>query len=90
MQPHVQHLYLLTTLGCSLCHKAKQPLWPLLSSRPLKLVEVELTDYPELMAHYAAKIPVLTLSPPELLTADSPVLQWPFCQAEVQGWLEQS
>lgn len=77
------NLYLLTTLGCSLCNKAKQQLWPVLSGQHLTLVEVELTDYPDLLALFATQIPVITLSPPEQMTAISKQLSWPFTQAQV-------
>jgi len=85
---HRPQLYLLTTVGCSLCEKAKQQLWAPLSEHQLTLQAVEIIDYPDLLAHFAAQIPVISLRDPVTLSqspADS--LAWPFTECEVRRWL---
>ncbi len=55
-------LILLTTLGCTLCEKAKAELWPVLSEIKLALVEFDIIDSNAVMSLFATRIPAITLS----------------------------
>ncbi|BFM06973.1 glutaredoxin family protein [Halioxenophilus aromaticivorans] len=84
MSSNEKSLYLLTTLGCSLCQKAKLEIYPALSATGLQLVEVEITDHAHLIALFADKIPVVTLAPASTITSRTQVLEWPFDSLQVQ------
>lgn len=57
--PTENHLVLLTTLGCSLCEKAKVELWPVLSRNRLQLIEWDIIHHPYLLNAFSVHIPVL-------------------------------
>lgn len=77
-----RELILYTTLGCSLCEKAKLEIWPLLERRGLKLREVDIADDPRLMELFSTRIPVVGVGDP----AD--VCGWPFNTAQLDQWLQ--
>ncbi|WP_323844056.1 glutaredoxin family protein [Microbulbifer magnicolonia] len=76
-------LYLYTTLGCSLCEKAKLEIWPQLEQFRLQLQEVDIAEDPELLEHFATQIPVVGLGDPR------DVCIWPFDRAQLNDWLRQ-
>lgn len=76
-------LLLYTTLGCSLCEKAKLEIWPQLEQFQLRLREVDIADDPQLLERFATQIPVVGLGDP------NDVCAWPFDQAQLHNWLRQ-
>lgn len=74
-------LTLYTTLGCTLCEKAKAEIWPLLSPHDLRLREVDIADDPALMERFATQIPLVGLGDPEDVCA------WPFDSHRLEEWL---
>ncbi|UZJ45599.1 glutaredoxin family protein [Marinimicrobium sp. C6131] len=75
-------LILYTTLGCHLCERAKDELWPALTQSGWRLEEVDIADSDTLMARYGTRIPVVARS-------DSGAeLGWPFTSKEVVGLLD--
>lgn len=76
-------LVLYTTLGCSLCEKAKLEIWPLLQQFQLRLREVDIADDDQLLERFATRIPLVGLGDPDDVCA------WPFDGAELGKWLRQ-
>lgn len=68
------------TLGCHLCEKAKDLLWPFLSHE-LLLSEIDIAVSDELIERYGTKIPVLRL-------AEGEELCWPFDKISLARFLE--
>ena len=75
-------LILYTTLGCSLCEKAKVEIWPQLSHFDLRLREVDIADDPQLLERFAVRIPLVGLGNPD------DVCGWPFDSSQLAEWLE--
>lgn len=70
-------LILYTTLGCHLCERAKDELWPVLTHFGWRLEEVDIADSDGLMSRYGTRIPVVA-------RADNHAeLGWPFVAADV-------
>lgn len=76
-----QSLVFYTTLGCTLCEKAKVELWPLLTKYQLQFAPVDIADDERLSELFGWSIPVVGLGD----TGD--VLCWPFTGAELDVWL---
>ncbi|MCX2800417.1 glutaredoxin family protein [Microbulbifer thermotolerans] len=76
-----RELILYTTLGCSLCEKAKVEIWPLLEQFQLRLREVDIADDPLLMERLSTRIPAVGLGDP------NQVCCWPFDSAQLREWL---
>ncbi|WP_250462501.1 glutaredoxin family protein [Microbulbifer litoralis] len=74
-------LILYTTLGCSLCEKAKPEIWPVLESRGLRLREVDIAGDADLEARFGMRIPVVGLGDPDDVCA------WPFDRDQLADWL---
>ncbi|WP_043316510.1 glutaredoxin family protein [Microbulbifer sp. HZ11] len=74
-------LLLYTTLGCSLCEKAKVEIWPLLEKYQLRLRPVDIADDETLSRLFGWSIPVVGLG------ATDDVLCWPFTAEELDVWL---
>ncbi len=70
-------LILYTTLGCHLCERAKDELWPVLGHFGWRLEEVDIADSDELMSRYGTRIPVVARSD------NDAELGWPFVAADV-------
>jgi glutaredoxin len=68
-------LVLYHTSGCHLCEKARDLLWPLLSSHDIKLTEIDIADSDVLIESYGIRIPVVAV--------DGVELNWPFDQARL-------
>lgn len=68
-------LVLYHTTGCHLCEKARDLLWPLLSSHGIKLTEIDIADSDQLIESYGIRIPVVS--------ADGVELNWPFDQGQI-------
>ncbi|WP_237055993.1 glutaredoxin family protein [Microbulbifer sediminum] len=75
-------LLLYTTLGCSLCEKAKAEIWPVLDDFALRLREVDISDDLDLERRFGARIPVVGLGDPD------DVLGWPFDSSKLRNWLQ--
>ncbi|MFV8782451.1 glutaredoxin family protein [Microbulbifer sp. SA54] len=75
-------LIIYTTLGCTLCEKAKVELWPVLEKLDLTLKSVDIADDEQLSELFGWSIPVVGLGD----TGD--VLCWPFTSAELEDWLQ--
>lgn len=71
-----------TTLGCSLCEKAKPEIWPLLEKFGLQLQPVDIADDEELTRLFGWSIPVVGLGEVD------DVLCWPFTASELDAWLQ--
>jgi len=76
-------LILYTTLGCTLCEKAKLEIWPLLKQYGLQLREVDIVDNDDLFERFRLTIPVVGLGNP------GDVRAWPFSRAQLDKWLAQ-
>nr|WP_277608404.1 glutaredoxin family protein [Microbulbifer elongatus] len=76
-------MILYTTLGCSLCEKAKVEIWPLLDKYPLRLESVDIAEDETLTRLFGWSIPVVGLG------ATDDVLCWPFTSEELDAWLAQ-
>ncbi|WP_226647253.1 glutaredoxin family protein [Microbulbifer variabilis] len=76
-----RELLLYTTLGCSLCEKAKLEIWPLLEQFGLRLREVDIAEDDGLFERFSLLIPVVGLGDPEDTCA------WPFEQSQLKAWL---
>jgi glutaredoxin len=68
-------LVLYHTSGCHLCEKARDLLWPLLSSHNITLTEIDIADSDLLIESYGIRIPVVS--------ADGAELNWPFDQGQI-------
>lgn len=77
-----RELILYTTLGCSLCEKAKAEIWPVLGEFDLRLREVDIAGDPGLEREFATRIPVIGLGDP------GDVCSWPFDSGELREWLQ--
>ncbi|WP_233998936.1 glutaredoxin family protein [Microbulbifer pacificus] len=75
-------LFFYTTLGCSLCEKAKPEIWPLLDQFKLRLQPVDIADDEELTRRFGWSIPVVGLGDLD------DVLCWPFTSGELVSWLQ--
>ncbi|WP_428821424.1 glutaredoxin family protein [Microbulbifer sp. MCCC 1A16149] len=75
-------LILYTTLGCSLCEKAKEEIWPVLEANQLRLESVDIADDEQLTRLFGWSIPVVGLGDVE------DVLCWPFTASELSQWLQ--
>ncbi len=67
--------------NCSLCEKAKQVAWPVLSVTGHRLREVDITSDVELLRRYRLSIPVLR-------QANGRELNWPFDENDLAIWLQ--
>ena len=74
-------LILYHTSGCHLCEKARDLLWPLLSSG-LQLTEIDIGDSDSLIERYGIRIPVVVYQGQEL--------GWPFDLVSLQRLLTAS
>ncbi|GMG88156.1 glutaredoxin family protein [Biformimicrobium ophioploci] len=74
-------LVLYTTLGCSLCEKAKLEIWPAIENHGLALQEVDIAEDPELFTAFGTRIPVVGLGDKR------DVLGWPFTAQELGDWI---
>lgn len=77
-----RELVFYTTLGCSLCEKAKVEIWPLLERFQLRLKPVDIADDEQLTRLFGWSIPVVGLGNVE------DVLCWPFVAEELEQWLK--
>ncbi|MBB5210580.1 glutaredoxin family protein [Microbulbifer hydrolyticus] len=75
-------LILYTTLGCSLCEKAKVEIWPQLEKFQLRLQSVDIAEDEQLSRLFGWSIPVVGLGD----TDD--VICWPFTASELEQWLQ--
>ena len=76
-----QILTLYTGPNCHLCEQAKAVLYPLLTERGLRLVEVNIQADAELQEKYGIRIPVVAL-------ANGEEKGWPFTAAQIGRLLE--
>jgi glutaredoxin len=74
-------LVLYHTSGCHLCEKARDMLWPLLSSCDINLTEVDIAEHDSLIASYGVRIPVIASS-------DGFELDWPFDQEQIVSLIQ--
>ena len=72
---------LYTGPNCHLCEQAKALLYPLLTERGLRLVEVNVQTDAELQKKYAIRIPVVAL-------ANGQEKGWPFTAAQIGRLLD--
>lgn len=79
----MRELILYTTLGCSLCEKAKLEIWPVLEQSQLRLREVDIAEDPQLLERFGTRIPVVGLGDPD------DTCPWPFDSAHLGDWLRQ-
>ncbi|WP_295801974.1 glutaredoxin family protein [uncultured Microbulbifer sp.] len=78
-----QALVFYTTLGCTLCEKAKEVAWPVLAQHQLRLQPVDIAEDEKLSELFGWSIPVVGLGD----TGD--VLCWPFTGEELDAWLRE-
>ncbi|WP_237064755.1 glutaredoxin family protein [Microbulbifer guangxiensis] len=76
-------LILYTTLGCTLCEKAKPEIWPVVEAFDLRLKQVDIADDEQLMQRFATSIPAVGLGDP------GDVCLWPFDQARLAEWISE-
>jgi glutaredoxin len=69
-------LVLYNTSGCHLCEKARDLLWPFLSSCQISLVEIDIAESDLLIESYGIRIPVL-------VSSSGTELDWPFDQEQI-------
>lgn len=75
-------LILYTTLGCTLCDKAKILSWPVLQHFGYRFHEIDIADDESLMERYGVRIPVVRRE-------DTGVeLGWPFTQEQLAELLD--
>lgn len=74
-------LILYTTLGCTLCEKAKPEIWPVLEAFGLHLKQVDIAEDEALMTRFSTSIPAVGLGDPR------DVCLWPFDQAALAEWV---
>ncbi len=79
----MRELILYTTLGCSLCEKAKLEIWPVLKQLQLRLREVDIAEDPQLLERFGTRIPVVGLGDVD------DICHWPFDTVQLEGWLQQ-
>lgn len=78
-----QALVLYTTLGCTLCEKAKEVAWPVLAQHQMQMQSVDIADDDRLSELFGWSIPVVGLGDVE------DVLCWPFTSEELAAWLNE-
>ena len=76
-----QILTLYTGPNCHLCERAKALLYPLLSERGMRLVEVDIHQDGELKEKYGIRIPVVALT-------NGQEKGWPFTAAQIGRLLD--
>ncbi|WP_346839882.1 glutaredoxin family protein [Microbulbifer sp. SAOS-129_SWC] len=76
-----RELILYTTLGCSLCEKAKVEIWPQLERFGLRLKEQDIAEDPQLLERFATRIPLVGLGDCDDVCA------WPFDAGQLEAWL---
>jgi glutaredoxin len=81
MAQHDYEVRLYTGPNCHLCEQAKAVLYPLLTERGLRLVEVNIYQDTELQEKYAIRIPVVAL-------ANGEEKGWPFTAAQIGRLLD--
>jgi hypothetical protein len=74
-------LVLYHTSGCHLCEKARDLLWPFISSRQISLVEIDIAESDLLIESYGIRIPVL-------VSSSGVELDWPFDQKQIVSLIE--
>ena len=77
----MEQVTLYTGPNCHLCEQAKAVLYPLLTERELRLVEVNIQTDAELQEKYGVRIPVVALSNGE-------EKGWPFTAAQIGRLLD--
>ena len=77
----MEQVTLYTGPNCHLCEQAKAVLYPLLTERELRLVEVNIQTVAELQEKYGVRIPVVALSNGE-------EKGWPFTAAQIGRLLD--
>jgi len=77
----MEQVTLYTGPNCHLCEQAKAVLYPLLTERGLRLVEVNIQTDAELQEKYGVRIPVVAL-------ANGEEKGWPFTAAQIGRLLE--
>lgn len=75
-------VYLYSTPGCHLCEIAWDILVPLVSYLPLRLEEIDIAEFDELIEQYGIKIPVLKFKDHD------EELGWPFDSAQAALFLQ--
>ncbi len=73
-----------TTSGCHLCEVAETLLKPVISINELTLENIDIADSDTLVEQYGTRIPLIQLKGTE------PVLGWPFDEASILQFLNQS
>ena len=77
----MQQITLYTGPNCHLCEQAKALLYPLLTERGMRLVEVNIQTDPELQKNYAIRIRVVVF-------ANGEEKGWPFTAAQIGRLLD--
>ena len=77
----MEQVTLYTGPNCHLCEQAKAVLYPLLTERGLRLVEVNIQTDAELQEKYGVRIPVVAL-------ANGEEKGWPFTAAQIGRLLD--
>ncbi|MDG1079774.1 MAG: glutaredoxin family protein [Porticoccaceae bacterium] len=72
---------LYTGPNCHLCEQAKAVLYPLMTERGLRLIEITIQSNVELQEKYAIRIPVVAL-------ANGEEKGWPFTAAQIGRLLD--
>ncbi|MDC0088554.1 glutaredoxin family protein [Porticoccaceae bacterium] len=81
MSMHESKVILYTGPNCHLCEQAKALLYPLLTQRGLRLVEMNIQQDAGLQEKYAIRIPVVAL-------ANGDEKGWPFTAAQIGRLLD--
>ncbi|MDA9240654.1 glutaredoxin family protein [bacterium] len=81
MSMHESKVILYTGPNCHLCEQAKALLYPLLTQRGLRLVEVDIQKDTGLQEKYGIRIPVVAL-------ANGGEKGWPFTAAQIGRLLD--
>ena len=76
-----QVITLYTGANCHLCEQAKALLYPLLSARGLRLVEIDIHQNEQLKEQYGIRIPVVALT-------NGQEKGWPFTAAQIGRLLD--
>jgi hypothetical protein len=79
----MQEITLYTGPNCHLCEQAKAVLYPLLTDRRLRLVEVNIQADSVLQEKYGVRIPVVAL-------ANGDEKGWPFTAAQIGRMIDNS
>ena len=74
-------LYLYTAVGCHLCDKAKDIVWPLLDRHGYRLQSVDIGSDQALQSRYGTRIPVVRRDD------RSEELGWPFSAGQLSRYL---